>query len=120
MELRERGLSIDAAAAREVGVSRAAGRNWASGYRTYRDGQVVGFGPALDRLEVREISARFLCEDERVPIADFHRGGVGMRKIACRLGRAPSTVSRELRRNATAKKGYRPFEAHRRASARRA
>lgn len=58
MELRERGLSIDAAA-REVGVSRTAGRNWAKGYRTYRGGVVVGFTPALDRLEVREISARF-------------------------------------------------------------
>ncbi len=55
MELRERGLSIDAAA-REIGVSRTAGRNWANGYRTYRAGQVVGFVAALDRLEVREIS----------------------------------------------------------------
>ena len=65
MELRERGLSIDAAA-REVGVSRTAGRNWANGYRTYRAGQVVGFRPALDRLEVREISDRFVSQDERL------------------------------------------------------
>jgi hypothetical protein len=34
-------------------------------------------------------------------------------------GRAPSTISRELRRNATGSGGYRPFEAHRRATARR-
>lgn len=119
MELRERGLSIDAAA-REVGVSRTAGRNWANGYRTYRDGQVVGFRPALDRLEVREISPRFLSEDERVQIADLHQAGLSGREIGRRLGRAPSTISRELRRNATTRKGYRPFEAHRRASARRA
>lgn len=119
MELRERGLSIDAAA-REVGVSRTAGRNWANGYRTYRAGQVVGFRPALDRLEVREISARFVSQDERFEIADLHRSGVSMREIARRLGRAPSTISRELRRNASGAKGYRPFEAHRLATTRRA
>lgn len=119
MELRERGVGIDAAA-REVGVSRTAGRNWAKGYRKYRAGEVVGFVPALDRLEVREISARFLSEDERVQIADLHRAGVSGREIGRQLGRAPSTISRELRRNATADKGYRPFEAHRRATTRRA
>ena len=46
MELRERGLSIDAAA-QEVGVSGTAGRNWANGYRTFRSGEVVGFVAAL-------------------------------------------------------------------------
>jgi IS30 family transposase len=60
MELRERGEGIDAAA-REVGVSRTAGRNWAKGYREYRAGQVVGFVPALDRLVVREINAARRC-----------------------------------------------------------
>lgn len=112
VELRERGLSIDAAA-REVGVSRTAGRNWAHGYRTYRSGQVVGFVPALDRLEVREINARFLSEDERIELADLRRAGMTMREIGRRLGRSPSTISRELRRNASPKKGYRPFEAQR-------
>jgi transposase, IS30 family len=81
---------------------------------------VVGFVPALDRLEVREISARFLSQDERIEIDDLHRTGMGVREIARRVRRAPSTVSRELRRNATPGKGYRPFEAHRRATARRA
>jgi IS30 family transposase len=119
MELRERGLSIDAAA-RDVGVSRTAGRNWANGYKTYRAGHVVGFVPALDRLEVREVSARFLSQDERIEIADLHRAGVGVREIARRMRRSPSTISRELRRNATPAKGYRPFEAHRRATTRRA
>ena len=113
MELRERGLSIDTAA-REVGASRTAGRNWANGYRTYRCGQVMGFVPALDRLEVREISARFLSQDERFEIADLHRSGVSVREVSRRLGRAPSTISRELRRNSSVAKGYRPFEAHRR------
>jgi hypothetical protein len=44
---------------------------------------------------------------------------LSIRQIAHRLGRAPSTVSRELRRNATRNRGYRPFDAHRRATARR-
>jgi hypothetical protein len=78
-----------------------AGRNWAKGYKTYRAGHVVGFVPALDRREVREISARFLSQDEWIEIADLHRAGVGVGEIARRMGRAPSTISRELRRNAT-------------------
>lgn len=119
MELRERGWSI-LAAAREVGVSRTTGNNWSRGYKTYRHGHAVGFVAPLERLAVRSISARFLSQDERIEIADLHHAGFGIRQIAHRLGRAPSTVSRELRRNAGAAGGYRPFEAHRRAVARRA
>ena len=108
------------AAAREVGVSRTTGNNWTHGYKTYRHGKAVGFVPALERLAVREINARFLSQDERIEIADLHHGGLGVRQIAFRIGRAPSTVSRELRRNASGSAGYRPFEAHQRATARRA
>jgi IS30 family transposase len=119
MELRERGWSI-LAAARQVGVSRTTGNDWTRGYKTYRRGEAVGFVAPLDRLAVRQISSRFLSQDERIEIADLHRFGVSVRQIAARLGRSPSTVSRELRRNATAGGEYRPFEAHRRATARRA
>jgi IS30 family transposase len=119
VELRERGWSI-AAAAREVGVSRSAGANWSRGYKTYRRGQVTGFVPPLERLAVREISSRFLSQDERIEIADLLRSGMSMRQVAARLGRAPSTISRELRRNTSGSGGYRPFEAHRQATARRA
>jgi hypothetical protein len=58
----------------------------------------------LDRLQVRQISARFLSQDERVRIADLHQAGVGVRQIAVSLGRAPSTISRELTRNTVAGK----------------
>jgi IS30 family transposase len=75
--------------------------------------------PALERLAVRRISPRFLSQDERIEIADLRHAGWSIRQIAHRLGRAPSTVSRELRRNATGSRGYRPFDAHRRATARR-
>src|SRR5262245_46861297 len=118
MELGSRGWSI-VAAAREVGVSRTAGNNWSRGYKSYRKGQVTGFVPGLDRLAVREISARYLSQDERIEIADLRHAGLSIRQIADQLGRAPSTISCELRRNATAS-GYRPFEAHRSATARRA
>ena len=98
MELRARGWSI-LAAAREVGVSRTSGANWARGYKTYRNGEVVGFVAPLDHLAVREVSARYLSQDERFLIADLQREGASIRAIAAELGRAPSTISRELRRN---------------------
>jgi transposase, IS30 family len=100
-------------------VSRSGWNNWEHGYKSYRNGVVVGVVPPLDHLAVREISPRFLSQDERIEIADLHHGGVSVRRIAEQLGRAPSTISRELHRNA-GRSGYRPFEAHRQATARRA
>ena len=70
------------AAAREVGVSRTAGNNWSRGYKTYRNGQVTGFVPALDRLAVREISSRFLSQDERIEIADLRHAGLSIQQVA--------------------------------------
>jgi IS30 family transposase len=119
MELRERGWSVGAAA-REVGASRTAGHNWARGYKTYRRGQIVGFVAPLERLAVRQISSRFLSQDERIEIADLRLAGLSIRQIALRLGRAPSTISRELRRNTSRRRDYRPFDAHRLATGRRA
>jgi IS30 family transposase len=67
------------------------------------------------------IDRRFLSEDERVQIADLHLAGVGVRAIARELGRAPSTITRELTRNREANSGYyRPPPAQRRAWQRRA
>jgi transposase, IS30 family len=119
VELRERGWSINAAA-REVGVSRSCGANWSRGYKTYRGGQVTGFVPPLERLAVREVSGRFLSQDERIEIADLRQAGMSIQQVAARLGRSPSTISRELRRNAAVGGDYRPFEAQRQAVLRRA
>ncbi|WP_425320236.1 IS30 family transposase [Mycobacterium sherrisii] len=119
MELRARGWS-GRAAAREVGVSRSAATNWTRGYKTYRNGIEVGSVPPLDRLTVREISPRYLSQEERIEIADLRRSGLSLRVIGDRLGRAPSTIPRELRRNGVAGRDYQPFDAHRRATARRA
>lgn len=119
VELRARGWSISAAG-REVGVSRTSANNWARGYKTYRRGEAVGSVRALDRLVVRQISDRYLSEEERIDIADLRRAGLSIRGIATKLGRAPSTISRELRRNSRRDGQYRPFEAHRWAVQRRA
>lgn len=119
MELRARGWPI-ATAGREVGVSRTTASNWARGYKVYRGGQVVGYFDPLDRLAVRAISPRFLSQDERILIADMRRHGLTVRAIATELGRAPSTISREVRRNASHDNGYRPIEAHRQATRRSA
>lgn len=54
------------AASREVDVSRTAGNNKSSGYKTYRNGAAVGFVPALEQLVVREINAWCLYWDERM------------------------------------------------------
>lgn len=70
MELRARGWSVRAAA-REVGVSRSSGTNLARGHKVYRNGVVVGFVAPLDRLAVRQISTRYLSQDERIEIADL-------------------------------------------------
>ena len=93
MSLRARGWSV-AAAGREVGVSRTTSANWSRGYKIYRRGVAVGFVQALDRLEVKTVSCRYLSLDERVRIADLRQTGMSMRRVAAELGRSPSTISR--------------------------
>lgn len=57
--------------------------------------------------------------EERLRIADLALGGSGVRGIARDLGRAPSTISRELRRNAHPRSlSYRPYAAQKRAEIR--
>jgi transposase, IS30 family len=63
---------------------------------------------------------RYLSQDERIEIADLRRAGLSVRQIAAKIDRAPSTVSRELRRNGRRDGTYRQFEAHRWAVMRRA
>jgi IS30 family transposase len=118
MELRARGWYISAAG-REVGVSRTSAINWTRGYKTYRCGEAVGFVPALDRLAVRQISDRYLSEEGRIGIADLRRTGLSIRQIATKPGRAPSTISRELRRNSRRDGQHLPFEVRRWAVQRR-
>jgi IS30 family transposase len=57
------------------------------------------------------ISGRYLSFEEREEIALLKAQGVGVREIARRLGRAPSTISRELRRNAATRGGKLEYRA---------
>lgn len=59
-------------------------------------------------------SGRYLSEEERLRIADLRLAGVGIRQIAAELGRAPSTISRELARNSSRNGDYRPYAAEKR------
>jgi IS30 family transposase len=50
-------------------------------------------------------SGRYLSFAEREEIAILRARGCGVREIARRIGRSPSTISRELRRNAATRSG---------------
>ncbi|WP_374202998.1 helix-turn-helix domain-containing protein [Curtobacterium sp. MWU13-2055] len=63
-------------------------------------------------------SDRYLSEEERLRIAALHLGSAGVRRTVTELGRAPSTISRELTRNAAAGGTYRPYAAEKRCRAR--
>ena len=53
----------------------------------------------------KPLSGRYLSFEEREEIALLRAQGRGIRHIACRLERAPSTISREVRRNAATRSG---------------
>lgn len=54
---------------------------------------------------LRPLSGRYLSFAERDEIAILRARNSGVRQIAARLGRSPSTISRELRRNAATRAG---------------
>jgi transposase, IS30 family len=64
-------------------------------------------------IAVKPRHPRYLSLVERTMIADLRRAGVGVRDIADELGRAASTVSRELRRNGDDRGRYLPATAER-------
>jgi transposase-like protein len=57
------------------------------------------------------VSCRYLCFEEREEIALLRVQGAGVREIARRLDRSPSTISRELRRNAATRGGKPEYRA---------
>ena len=63
----------------------------------------------------RDLQGRYLSFAEREEIALGKAAGESVRAIAARIGRSPSTVSRELSRNRDAKDRYRASDAHVRA-----
>jgi transposase, IS30 family len=112
-------------ACRIVGINRRTGKRWRHGRTiTTRDGRKLHYAPVVAAAagrRVREISDRYLSEQERVRIAGLRQVGHGVRAIAGQAGRSPSTISRELRQNRDPGSGqYRPFTAHKLAVRRRA
>jgi IS30 family transposase len=118
VELLANGWSLSAAC-RELGIGRSTGHIWKNGTVVRRKDGTVKVVPPLEPLAVRTISPRFLSEQERIQIADLASRGHGPTAIGKVLGRSPSTISRELRRNLHASGQYRPFHAHAVAATRR-
>ena len=93
-----RGLSSEDAAV-EAGVSPVVGTRW------FRE---AGGMPPITQAP---LSGRFLSLAEREEIAILRARGCGVRETARRTARSPSTISRELRRNAATRGGSLEYRA---------
>jgi hypothetical protein len=93
-----RRLSTDDAAA-GAGMSSAVGARW------FRE------SGGMPPLTLDPLSGRYLSSAEREEIAILHAQKFGVREIARRIGRAPSTISRELRRNASTRSNESTYRA---------
>jgi IS30 family transposase len=92
------GVSSEDAAV-EAGVSAPVGVRW------FRE------GGGMRSVSLQPLSGRYLSFGEREEIALLRAGGAGVREVARRLGRSPSTISRELRRNAATRGGRLEYRA---------
>lgn len=91
-DLIAQGISSEQAAV-DVGVSQPVGTRWFREAGGMRD------------VSTAPLSGRFLSFVEREEIALMRAQDAGVRQIARALGRSPSTISRELRRNAATRGG---------------
>lgn len=87
-------------AAQQVGTYREMGGRWLAA--------TGGIRPRRGR----DLKGRCLSFRDREEIALARTAGESMRSIATRLGRSPSTISRELTRNTGRDGRYRPTSAH--------
>ncbi|MGZ6576571.1 MAG: IS30 family transposase [Solirubrobacteraceae bacterium] len=86
-------------AAKLAGVSEAVGVRW------FRE------GGGMPTVTLAPLSGRYLSFAEREEIALLRAQKFGVREIARRVGRSPSTISRELRRNAGTRSGSLSYRA---------
>jgi IS30 family transposase len=115
-ELMRQGMS-NTEACRVVGINRRTGKRWRYG-RNPSGRQKAA--PPSKVVERPSGPYRYLREADRVHIADRLLEKATIRSIAAELGRSPSTISREIRRNRHPGNGqYRPHAAQARADARR-
>jgi len=105
-------------ACRLVGINRKTGTRWRYGRSVRNTAGVLVHYPPVKITPAKPRSPRYLSEHERIVIADLRASGQTVRVIARELGRSPSTVSREVRRNSDAHGRYRPEHAEHAARAR--
>src|ERR1700712_4298856 len=96
------GLSSEDAAI-GAGVSAPVGARW------FR--KSGGMPPSTLAPSSKPLSGRYLSFAEREELAIQHAQGAGVRQIARHMGRAGSTISRELRRNADTRSGELDYRA---------
>jgi transposase len=96
------GISSEAAAIK-AGVSQPVGTRW------FR--KAGGMPPAMFRRAAKPLSGRYLSLAEREEIALLIVQGHSLQEIGRRLGRSASTISREVRRNATTRGGALDYRA---------
>lgn len=87
----------------KVGISQPVGSRWFL--------QAGGIAPSHLAPSSEPLSDCYLSFSEREEIALWRGQGFGVREIALRLGRAASTISRELRRNAATRGGNLAYRA---------
>jgi IS30 family transposase len=105
-------------ACRLVAINRKTGTRWRYGRTAVNAvGEALHY-PPVKIIEPRPRSARYLSEQERIVIADRLAVGVTIRGIAVELGRAASTICREIARNRSPDGRYRPHHAEHAARAR--
>ena len=72
---------------------------------------VVPHAGGMPPIQLAPVSGTSLSFSEREDIAVLRAEGISMRQIAIRIGRSPSTISRELRRNAATRNGKLDYRA---------
>jgi transposase-like protein len=83
-------------ACRLVGIDARTGREWRNGHSADRRQKAA---PPISAVVPPSGPSRYLGEADRIHIAERLREKATVRAIAAELGRSPSTVSREIRRN---------------------
>jgi transposase, IS30 family len=106
-----RGVS-NAEACRRVGINRRTGTRWRFGRTVCNTaGEAVQYPPVRVPMPSKLRHPRYLSLVERTMMCDLRRERKTLREIAQAIGRSPSTVSRELRRNAEQSGRYLPHTA---------
>lgn len=119
VRLMKDGLS-NRAACRILGINPNTGLRWLNGRNGVQGLVQQGLDPRPRKaIPAAAVSSRYLSEDERIYIADQLLARASLRSIARKLGRSPSTISRELARNRPDSRRYHPFRAQKLAQKRR-